>query len=218
MDTGSMAPCRECTIVCMLVATLAGPLLAGTIDLHTQSLQELLGDNNAPATGLLTTDMAAQNLTTTVHSQAFTDGAGRYAYLYQIVNVGASGNSPVEQFTLWPFVGADDGTEVGTLIGTIPSGFLPDPAQAPHPVGFVEQLKSGPLVSFYYSLLFGAEIDVGEHSAVMYVTGRMDPGRITGNVIDGAVASGVVVGPVPEPATLSLLSLGALGAVVRRRR
>ncbi|MCK4625509.1 MAG: PEP-CTERM sorting domain-containing protein, partial [Phycisphaerae bacterium] len=42
------------------------------------------------------------------------------------------------------------------------------------------------------------------------------PGTITGNVINGVISSGDVVGPVPEPATMGLLALGGL-ALLRRR-
>jgi hypothetical protein len=159
------------------------------------------------------------NLKATVYSQAYTDGNGRYAYLYQVDNTGAAGNSSIEQFTVWPFTGADDSVDMGYLTGTLPSGFLGTSSQAPESTGYVDVLSTGPQLSFYYNLRAGKAIGVGKHSVVMYVVSNLEPNTVvTGNVIDGSVGSGPVIGPVPKPGTLILLGLGGLGLVYRWRR
>ena len=54
----------------------------------------------------------------------------------------------------------------------------------------------------------------------MYVMSDLSPDLVTGNVINGSVACGEVIGPtteaIPEPATVALLSLGS--ALLRRKR
>lgn len=200
-------------------AVAARPAPADVIIMEVHTLDFLLGAGAAPVDTLKTTIMNAGNLRSTVYSQAYTDGAGLYAYLYQIENTGTVGNSPLEQFTLWPFTGATTvGTSAGWLGGDLPAGFLTGTAQAAEGEGWSEVLTSGPQLSFYYSLRAHQSVDIGEKSVVMYVLSHLAPDEITGNVIDGSVASGPVVGPLPEPATLALMAAGAVLALVRRRR
>jgi len=51
----------------------------------------------------------------------------------------------------------------------------------------------------------------------MYVMSDLPPSQITGNVINGSVAFGNVVGPIPEPGTMALLVLGGVAGVIRRK-
>ena len=136
-------------------------------------------------------------------------------YLYQVNNVGGA-SSLVEQFTLSPFTGADGSTNLGYLTGGIPAGFLASPSgQMPGPNAYINA-PAGPLVTFYYSGASNAEIESGEHSVVMYLKSSRAPDLITGQVIDGSSASGLVAGPtVPEPGALGLLALTGLGLLRR---
>ena len=52
----------------------------------------------------------------------------------------------------------------------------------------------------------------------MYVVSDLPPDIINGNVIDGVVGTGPVVGTVPEPATALYLILGGLSLLVLYRR
>jgi hypothetical protein len=87
------------------------------------------------------------------------------------------------------------------------AGFLPG-GQDPWPKG---SETAGLLDSFAFNDFLGKAIEPGNHSLVMYITSKDSPGLITGNVIDGAVASGEVIGAVPEPNTLVLLISCGLG-------
>jgi hypothetical protein len=207
----------------MVLAAAALPATGGLIPVQPHSLTDLLGVGATQATPLETTVMNKDNIVVTVESQAYSNGQGLYAYLYQIRNLGNPSNSPVEMFTLWPFGGASDATGLGYLTGTLPEGFLTDAGRAPKARAYVKALSSGPQVSFYYMLDDELSIGPGEHSVVLYVLSALPPIQITGSIIDGSVSSGPVVGPIPEPttpepATLTLLALGGVTALVRRRK
>ena len=198
---------------------LAAAASAGPITLVGQSLTGLLGLNPIADGTVLKTVMDSGNLRSRTLSQAYHNLDGDYAYLYQVENTGVTGNAPIEMFTLWPFTGADDDTVAGYLTGDIPTGFLTTGTpQGPESEAYVEALETGPQISFYYGLRAGKAITVGKHSVVMYVKSRLTPDEIQGNVIDGSVGFGPVVGPVPEPATMALLAFGGLAMVLARRR
>jgi hypothetical protein len=199
---------------------LAAAAPAGPITLVGQSLTGLLGLNPIADGTVLETVMNSGNLRSRAYSQAYHNLEGDYAYLYQVENTGVTGNSPIEMFTLWPFTGADDDSAMGWLTGDIPTGFLATGTpQGPESEAYVESLETGPQISFYYGLRPGNAITAGEHSVVMYVMSRLTPDEIQGNVIDGSVGFGPVVGPVvPEPATLALLAAGGIGILLRRKR
>ena len=65
----------------------------------------------------------------------------------------------------------------------------------------------------------GAEIDPGEHSTVLVFTSPYGPVWDTTTMANGGVPTpvGLLPSPLPEPATMSLLALGGL-ALMRRRR
>lgn len=189
--------------------------LADVVNLNSKSLTDLLGSSYTPVGTMQVTQMQAGNLMTDAYSQAFTNGT-QYVYLYQVVNDGTAGNSSAELLVTSPFVGATDNSDLGTLTGTLPAGFISG-GVAPEAQAYVDPVDDGPEISFYYSKKTGHAIPYGHNSLVMYVLSDMPPGQIQGNVIDGAVATGLVVGPVPEPASLCLLAMGGIALIVRRR-
>ncbi|MBN1395349.1 MAG: PEP-CTERM sorting domain-containing protein [Pirellulales bacterium] len=211
----TLAACVAC-VVCMSTVLAR----AGTISLVEDSLENLLGSGYTAATSLMTTDMSSGNLITEVYSQAFYDGSGLYAYVYQVNNIGVSGNSAAEMYTIGLFAGSAGYGDVGYLDGTLPGGFLAG-GQDPYGSGFVDSLVSGLEISFYYSKLLSLEIRPGENSRVMFVLSELAPGEVIGSVIDGTTATGPVVGAVPEPGTIALLISGLIGAafyIWRRKR
>jgi len=163
-----------------------------------------------------TTTMTGSNLSADVTYQVFQDsGTGGYAYLYQVENTGLDQSwEIVEGLTLSAFFGADANTTVGYLTANQPSAFQ---AGTPFPDGVSVNPLSGPTISFLFPGYIDA-IEVGEASRVLYVLGDFGPTMITGNLINGHVASGSVAGPVPEPATMGLLAMGALALIRRRNR
>lgn len=177
-------------------------------------LTDLLGPNPV-ALGSLDTIMENEGLAADVLSQAFSNEAGdSYAYLYQVDNSKETSVHFIEVFTLCPFAGANENTQMGWLAGDIPAGFDTG-GQDPWDQGNVSSV--GPTVTFYYLDAFDKAMFKGEHSVVMYVLSDLPPDVIVGNIINGSVADGPVVGPLPEPATIAMLGLGAL-ALLRKRR
>jgi len=196
---------------------------AGTVPINTDFLGNLVGGNPVTASGFMLSPVSSGNLVVDVYSRAYTGDNGLYAYLYQVDNTGVAGNSSVEMLTLWPFAGATDATDIGyleDLSGTVAGDFLDTAGAEPEDYAFVDVLPSGPEVSFYFTKRFDKEIPPGEHSRVLYVMSELAPDVIHGNVINGSVGTGPVVGPVPEPATwIAMLGgLLALGFIRNMRR
>ena len=201
------------TVMAVNVAASASPV---PVSLVSDDFSNLLGGSASPIGLPTVTDMSVGNLQAKVVSQAFTDSAGHYAYLYQVMNVGTTGNNVVEVFTCSPFFGVSGSTTLGYLTANAPSGFTLG-NQTPFAASI--DAAAGPTVSFAFpAFIAGYAIDPGEYSSTLYVLSNGTPGIIIGNVIDGVTGSGPVVGPVPEPATMSLLALGACLPLLRRRR
>jgi len=199
---------------CVACLALAGQAHADPVALSPADFTDLFPGAELPVGALTTTDMVAGNLKGQVISQAFTDGLGNYAYLYQLNNTGLVGNSVIEVLTLSPFISASAQTTLGYLTANAPTGFtLGDQT----PVGASVDPVAGPTVSFGFPNWLAEAVDPGEMSSTLYVLSDGPPGTITGNIINGSIASGDVVGPVPEPTSIALLGLGFAALILARK-
>lgn len=139
----------------------------------------------------------------------------------QVKNTGAAGSDVITRFTTSPCTQADEEVLMGYLTANVPAGFTPGD-QAPL-YGDVN-VEAGPTVGFNFPVgnpFFGipnSYIAPGKSSRVLYIQSSLAPGLVMGNVINGGVHTAQVVGPVSEPATMGVLALGGLFALVRRRR
>ncbi len=202
--------------VCVvLVLCVSGSVLASTIPLSlvAADLGVLI-----PASSPVTTLMTRGLLKGEVISQAFTDVSGDCYYLYQVENKGLDSSwHVIETFTLFPFAGADGSTSVGYLTANIPANF--DASGTKVPAGASVNPESGPTISFAFPGFLGyLPIAPGELSKVLYIKSTLPADEITGNIIDGTIADGPIVGPIPEPATIGFLLCGLFLLIRPRRR
>lgn len=200
--------------VAAMLFIMTAPLSAGLITLQTAASINDLFATTPTAVG--TTSMVTaitDTFNVNVYSQAYTDGS-KYVYLYQLDNSSQSSH-PVEILTLAPVFGATANVQMGYLTGTVPEGFLSGSTIVPESTGSLN--VAGPILSFYYTTRADNEIMPGNRSAVMYVVSQYRPDQINGSVIDGNTATHLVVGPVPEPATMALLAMGGVTMLFRRR-
>lgn len=211
----SLASVLATLLVCA-VAAEAAPIFVQTTGADFASLGAV-----TPVGSALVSSFSGSHLTGQVTSQAFTDGAGSWLYLYQVKNTGAAGSDVITRFTTSPCTQADEEVLMGYLTANVPAGFTPGD-QAPL-YGDVN-VEAGPTVGFNFPVgnpFFGipnSYIAPGKSSRVLYIQSSLAPGLVMGNVINGGVHTAQVVGPVSEPATMGVLALGGLFALVRRRR
>ena len=197
------------------------PVQGGPVSLSS-TLDDLVGGNPVlVGTDVVTTILNGDSIRAEIISAAFSGDGGDYVYLYQVKNVGTAGNSAVEMFTLWPFRCVNGTMSIGRLSGAKPAGFLPGGVEGAD-TAFIDEMPQGAVISFYFTKLYGQQIDVGQYSAVLYVKSEYAPDMIVGNLIGGTAESGPVVGPVvvPEPGSIAYLAIGgliALCAAIRRR-
>jgi len=146
-----------------------------------------------------------------IYSQAYALSGGSYLYLYEVDN---HGPSALEVFAVAPMYSL---MSAGYLTSGEPAWFLAG-GQAPLGVTY-DVAPATPVVSFGYPSVVGAYLPAGGHTAVLYVVSPYAPVVGEGYVIDSGVAVAQVVRPLPEPATLALMTFGGLAlARVRRRR
>jgi hypothetical protein len=205
-------------IILLLTASQASAGLISMTMTPATDINTLLGGSATPVGGLMATPMNSANgqLQSQVLSEAFSFG-NKYLYLYQVQNTGAVGNNYIETFTISPMLGATANTQLGYLTTTVPTGFTLGEQLAS---GVSLDPDSGPTLSFAYPGFLGTAIAPGKTSKSLYVLIDKPVGTAVGNVIDGTIASGNVVAPVPEPSTFVLLTMGAVGllAYAWRRR
>ncbi len=198
----------------MSAAALASPVSAAPVP---EDFNNLLSGSAGAIGSPMTTDMSVGNMQAEVISQAFTDGADNYMYLYQIRNTGTTGNSVIEVFTCSPFFDASASTTLGYLTDNAPTGFT---LGTQSPAGASVDTAAEMTISFGFPAwtIPSYAIDPPEDSVTLYILSDGVPGMIAGNVINGVISSGDVVGPVPEPVTMSLLAVGGLVLLRRRRK
>ena len=153
----------------------------------------------------------------TVKSAVYSDGKS-YLYMYQVVN---DSLSSLVRFTAAPFTGLTDNSSMGYFGPSQPDDFLID-GVSPSWAGTVD-LFTNPTVAFSFNIQTGGiSIPSGSHSAVLFVESDLSPESIDGQVMAGGVAFGTVAGPAgsatPEPASVTLLALGAIALSSRKKR
>jgi len=148
-----------------------------------------------------------------VISQAFDLNDGNYLYLYQADNYGPS---VLEVFALSPFYALDT-NRAGYLTANEPAGFL-STVTGLAPAGATYDALQYPVVSYNYPSFMGAHVAPGQHTVGLYLVSPNAPTMGEGYVIDSGTAVVDVVVPIPEPAAASLMLIGAVAMLVRRRR
>ncbi|MBN2295664.1 MAG: PEP-CTERM sorting domain-containing protein [Pirellulales bacterium] len=206
------------SVICWTVCFCAIVDADVTVLVEATSMNDLVGADPVMIGSVMTTNMDSDSLIADVLSVAYTGNNGNYAYLYQVVNNGAVGDTSAEMFTLWPFSDAGPNTQVGWISASVP-GFQ-DGGVASDGSAYIDTTPTGPVVSFYFTKLYSNPVDIGQHSKLLYVLSQDPPSLIIGNIIGGTVGSGQVVGPgvIPEPGTLAYLVIGGLIALFINRR
>lgn len=205
-------------LVACVVISSAVSAHAGTLNVNGATLDSLLGGGVSQVGSTVVTDTNGGTLYAAITSGAFTGNNGLYAYVYQLENTGAVGASSIDAFTIYPFWGATENTQVGYLTSVDGLADFVAGGDLPYEIAYLDLPANGPIVTFYYPKDEDMSIAPGAYGNALYVLSELEPGSTTGNVIDGAIGSGPVVGPVPEPVTALNILLGCLGAGLLWRR
>ena len=138
-------------------------------------------------------------------------GGSEYVYAYQVLN---RVESTVAVSVL--SIGLEDPALANNIDDDISSGAPGFPGG----IGPDMCVVGGSSARWAFGWFGGSEIGPEEDSSVLIFTSPQGPRWNSSTVVDGGlpVPAGNLPSPVPEPATLSLLALGAVGALIRRRR
>ena len=214
---------RAITLGAILILALAGPVAAVGLTPLT-----LVGDELGFGTlyDSLSVSYTGGDFTGTMESRVYVDAlpASQVTFVFDLqVTLAATGvwdlaiaaTGVQDDLRIMEIIAGENGCVTGTTTN------IPDNADAynnTYPVA--DEL--------IYGWLSGNEI-VSDGRAIMYVTttGAVDVGQVGATIQDGGVANVMVLAPVdnpdtpdlsiPEPATISLLALGGM-AMLRRRR
>lgn len=133
-------------------------------------------------------------------------GGTEYLYAYEILNTVNSDSVEVSSFT----VGLETMSQAGNI------GTDGGPPGIPGGVSPAAQGVTGS--SAVWSFLFD-QVGYGEDSVTLIYTSPFAPQWLTASVHDGGLSDKELLpSPIPEPATVALLTVGAAGMVILRRR
>jgi len=142
-------------------------------------------------------------------------GGTEAVYAYQVTNVAAS-TVGVTVLSVGLLTGDDSGnigSDVTAGAPGVPGGVVPD----------ISAIGSSSAL-WAFGWLSGPEIAPGQHSATLLFTSPKIPMRNSATLTDGGLPlpGGDVASPslvtIPEPATMSLLGIGMVGLLAKRRR
>lgn len=156
----------------------------------------------------ITNALGEVNATGRAISQVVREAGGNLAFLFVVINDETSIDA-VNRVTVTDYEGWD--IEAGQDLLNL---FGPQKARS------VDRTGDGGTIGFAFTEepIGLGNIDPGEASTVLWLrTNATDYTDGTLNVIDGGVATVLSYAPVPEPATMATLAIGA-AAMLRRRR
>jgi len=200
---------RKLLIFAVLVLTVVSTSHAALVPVDFAS--EFSGYTLDLTYGVITDEFAGDIAGIDVISAAYSNGSS-YVYLYQVDN---SSVAKLGSLAIRPFAGLTSETNMGYISGgdadLLIAGFLagtsiPD-------FGIVDE-NYGPTGTFHF--IFSG-ITTGTTSSIMYIESGYGSGESNGYVQNGGQNSGTVIAAIPEPTTICLLGLGALGLLRRKR-